>query len=299
MPWDPVVLSRIRRLHLHARRLSDALRGGDHRSRRIGQAIEFADYVPYQAGMNLRQLDWKVRARTDRWVVRRHHTDHELPCHLVVDVSADLGTGRTAERAYPPLEGTKMGFALTLAATLAMWWIHRGERIGLRLLGSDDGSTRVVPARTGRRHLQAILRNLASARPGPRAELGQGLMGAARTMRERGLAIVVTDGMEEPSGWLGALTGFRQRGVDARLVHVLDQQELDLSYPSAAIFTGPEDGSRLPLDPVAARPVYEEVLGTYLEEVRRGVLSAGMTYHRAVSADPMVPLLHRLIRGIE
>jgi uncharacterized protein (DUF58 family) len=75
---DPVVLSRIRHLHLQARVLTDALMMGEHRSRRIGQAIEFADYQEYRPGTDPRHLDWRVFARSDRLVVKRFVTDSAL-----------------------------------------------------------------------------------------------------------------------------------------------------------------------------------------------------------------------------
>ena len=113
--WDAEVLARVRHLHMRARHLTDALLTGPHRSRRVGQAIEFADYQEYVPGMDLRGLDWRVWGRSDRLVVRRYEAETELPCTLVVDLSGDLGTGETTRTAYPPLEGSKAGYAIMLA----------------------------------------------------------------------------------------------------------------------------------------------------------------------------------------
>ena len=101
MPWDPEVLSRVRHLHLRARVLTDALLVGDHRSRRVGQAVEFAGYQEYAPGMDLRHLDWRVWGRTDRHVIKRFETETELPCTVVLDLSADMGTGDRARRPRP------------------------------------------------------------------------------------------------------------------------------------------------------------------------------------------------------
>ena len=109
MPWDPVVLSRVRHLHLRARVLTDALLMGNHRSRRVGQAIEFADYQEYAPGMDTRGLDWKVWARTDRLVVRRYETETELPCTVVLDLSGDLSTGESGASRLPDLDKSKAG----------------------------------------------------------------------------------------------------------------------------------------------------------------------------------------------
>jgi uncharacterized protein (DUF58 family) len=133
LAWDPNVLARVRHLHLRARYLTAALLVGEHRSRRVGQAVEFADYQPYLPGMDLRGLDWRVWARTDRLVVKRFETETELPASVVLDLSGDLGTGDGARAgALPDLDTTKAGYAITLAATL-LYFLHlHGEPWGSR-----------------------------------------------------------------------------------------------------------------------------------------------------------------------
>ena len=196
--WDAAVLARVRHLHLRARMLTNALMTGEHRSKRVGQAIEFADYQEYLPGMDLRGLDWRVWGRSDRYVVKRFETETELPCTLVLDLSGDLGTGDQGLRsakALPDLEGSKAGYAITLAATLLYFLHMHGEPVGLELIagtasgkpqdtGSPDAHFRSMPARSGRNHLQLLFLQLAMARPGGVADLA-GALGriGARTKR--------------------------------------------------------------------------------------------------------------------
>src|SRR5215210_7559135 len=119
--WDAAVLARVRHLHLRARMLTAAILTGEHRSRKVGQAVEFADYQEYLPGMDLRGLDWRVWGRTDRYVVKRFET--EMPCTVVLDLSADLATGDRGRGRLPDLEGSKAGYAITLAATL-LYFLH-------------------------------------------------------------------------------------------------------------------------------------------------------------------------------
>jgi uncharacterized protein (DUF58 family) len=92
--WDPNVLARVRRLHLLAVQTVEGLLHGGHKSRRVGANVEFADYKDYSPGDSLRDLDWKVLARSDRLVVRRYEVETELQCVLVLDASGDLSTGQ-------------------------------------------------------------------------------------------------------------------------------------------------------------------------------------------------------------
>lgn len=295
--WDAEVLSRVRHLHLQARVRTDALLVGSHRSRRVGQAIEFADYQEYVPGMDPRRLDWRVLGRTDRLVVRRYETETELAATVVLDLSGDLGTGAGASRGYPPLAGSKAGYAISLAAS-ALSWLHRqGEPVGLRVVGGTNVRFPVLPPRTGANHLRLAFLQLASARPGGRAELATALHEVGRTTRRRSLVIVVSDGMEEPAAWLPALRAFTRRGTDLRFVHLYDRAELTLDVGPARLLYSPEGGVELPVDPEGVQKEFREVVAAYLAEVRAGVVGARGQYLLAPTDEDPARVLRLLVHG--
>jgi len=295
-PLDSEALARVRRLHLRARTLTDSLLMGEHRSRRVGQAVEFADYREYAPGMDLRALDWRVLARTDRLVVKRFETETELPSTVVLDLSADMSTGHAGRGKLPDLEGSKAGFAITLAATLLTFLHRHGEPVGLELVGGDViGGVRSFPSRGGRSHLQRLTAVLATARPSGVARLEDALLEVGRRSKRRSLVVVLTDGMEEPSAWLPSLGAIARRGSDLRLGLLYDPRELGLSVDHPALFYSPEGGATLDVDPVAARKVFDEVVLEHSEEVRAGVVRWGGRFTRLSSADPLENALRSLI----
>jgi uncharacterized protein (DUF58 family) len=268
---------------------------GEHRSRRVGQAIEFADYQEYLPGMDLRGLDWRVWGRTDRFVVKRFETETELPCSVVLDLSADLQTGSSAIAGYPDLDRSKAGYAITLAATL-LYWLHRhGEPVGLELIAGDDLPFRSLPSRSGRNHLQLCFLMLASANPGGRAGLSKALMRVGERVRRRSWVAVVTDGMEEPSEWMPALSAFLRRGADLRFFHLFDAEEWALKFKKPALFYSPEGGDDLAVDPQGAEEAFAEVVDEYVDEVRGGIIEQGGRYLQAPTNEPMESLLRRAI----
>ena len=300
-PWDPEVLARIDQLHLKARTLVAGFLHGGHRSLRVASNVEFADYKEYSPGDPLRDLDWRVAARTDRLVVRRHQAETELAATLVVDASADTGTGelgRRTGRGLPDLEGTKWGYTAVLAATLA-WWLHRrNEPVGIAILGGEGVPWRWIPPRSGTNHLTQIFGALAQTRPAGRAELGEGLRLVGGRLRRRSLAVLVSDLMEEPAEWGPTLATILGRRVDLRVVHLHDSREWALDYREPARFLSLEDGDSLPIDPRSARGPMGEVVGEYLAEVR-GWLGAHQASHHLVATDrPMEEALTHLLRGI-
>ncbi len=270
---------------------------GNHRSRRVGQAVEFADYQEYLPGMDLRSIDWRVWARTDRYVVKRYETETELPCTVVLDLSGDLGTGDTATGGLPALEGTKAGYAITLAATLLYWFQRQGEPVGLSIVAGEGISHHEFPPRTSRNHLQMLFLSLAAARPGGRADLAETLMKVGGRTRRRGWVGVLSDGMEEPGSWLPALAAFARRGTDLRFCHLFDRRELKLDFERSALFYSPEGGEALAVDPAGARADFAEVVAAYLEEVRRGVVRFGGQYVQVSTDRPMEEVLQHLIMG--
>lgn len=298
MAWDAEVLSRVRHLQLTARHLTESLLQGNHRSRRVGPAVEFADYQEYVPGMDLRHLDWRVQARSDRFVVRRYETETELPSVVVLDLSGDLATGeRAGQGTLPDLKGTKAGYGITLAACL-LYWLHlQREPIGLEIVGGIGSPYTSLPPRTSRSHLQQCLLALATARPAGEAHLRRTLVEVGSRMRRRGFVALITDGMEEPAEWLPALGAFARRGTDLRFLHLFDRGELELDFSRPARFYSPEGGDPLAVDPAGARRAFREVLEEYLDEVRRGVLRWGGQYVAATTERPMAEVLQQVVAG--
>jgi uncharacterized protein (DUF58 family) len=292
--YSPEVLARVRHLHLRARRLTDALLMGEHRSRRVGQAVEFADYAEYVPGMDLRALDWRVWARSDRLVVKRFETETELPCTVVLDLSGDLATGQPAG-ALPDLDHSKAGVAITLAATLAYFLHMHGEPVGIELVAGEGAAHSSLPPRGGRNHLRALFLTLASARPGGVAGLGRALMKVGGRTRRRSLVLVLSDGMEEPDTWLPSLSAFARRRTDLRFFHLFDGREWRLEHSSAALFFSPEGGEPLAVDPVAARHAFRDVVREYVAEVKSGVVRWGGRYLPVDTSGPIEDVLRRAL----
>lgn len=294
--WDPVVLARIRRLHLQAVQVVDGLMHGTHRSRRVGSNIEFADYKEYSPGDALRDVDWRVYARSDRLVTRRYEVETELSCTIVLDASADLSTGESSRFRLPELEGTKMGHALTLAACLA-WFLHKHqEPVGLVVLGGQ-GEQPYVPARGGGTHIARLFGALASLRPGGQANLGAALATLGPRLRRRSLVVLISDFMEEPALWVPSLSALARRRTDIVGFHLMDRRELALDYERPALFYSPEGGDALPVDPVGALGEFKAVRSQWLQEVRGGFSTYQGRYYPAWTHLPLEQALGNMISG--
>ena len=291
---DADAVARLRHLVLAARQAAAGLLVGEHRSKRVGQAVEFADYREYVAGMDPRRIDWRVWGRSDRYVVRREVVETERPVVVLLDVSGDLGSDADAKGAAR----NKLDYALTMAATLSWWAQQRGDPVALGLIGGEGIEGRWLPPRRGRRHLEAILRSLVTLKPAGRADLHQRLVDVGDRIPRRSVVVLITDGMEEPARWLPALQTFGRRGADLRLVHLLSGPELRLEGAESALFYSPEGGDDLAVDPERLRDELAAVVVEWVAELQRGVTDAGGIYVGARTDRPFEPVFRSLARAV-
>lgn len=311
--WDAETLARIRTLQLVARQAVDGLLLGDHRSRRVGASVEFADYQTYQPGDDLRHLDWKVLGRSDRLVTRRYQLETEWPCMIVLDASGDLSTGggqgprqrrwlsrlfgNEQPRPRPELDGTKFGFSVKLAASLAWAMVRRNEPVGLCVLGGETQGHRLLLPKQGRSQLARIVGTLADLRPAGEADLAEGLAAVGPRLRSRSLVALVSDFMEEPGDWSPSLLALAKRRCDLAAFHVVDRQEMELDFDQPALFFSPEGGEPLQIDPQGAQREFAEVRDAWLLEVERSLRGHRARYYPCLIERGLDAPLRALFQG--
>jgi len=180
-------------------------------------------------------MDWPVTARTTVPHVRQTIADRELETWLAVDLSASLDFGTA--------DCLKRDLAVAAAAAVTHLTVRGGNRIGAVVGSGPNGErVKVLPARSGRKEAQGLLLTIARtpSRPG-RADLGQLIEGLNRPPRRRGLAVIISDFLANPAGWVQPL---RRLGVrhDVVAIEVLDPRELELPNVGVLAVADPESG---------------------------------------------------------
>ncbi|GLW08649.1 hypothetical protein Misp01_37790 [Microtetraspora sp. NBRC 13810] len=236
----------VRRLELTILRRLDGLLQGDHLGLVPGPGTEPAEARPYEPGDDVRRMDWNVTARAAEAYVRDVIADRELETWVLLDATAsmDFGTGRMEKR------------ELALAAVAAVGFLteRAGNRIGAHILHGTG--VRRLPARTGRPHLMAVLHAmfaLPRAQTGaPPRPLGPHAEQLGRTLRRRGLVVVVSDFLDEPATWERALRRLAVRH-QVLAVEVVDPRELALPDVGVLTLVDPETGRRREVSTASAR----------------------------------------------
>jgi uncharacterized protein (DUF58 family) len=255
---DPEVLARVAGLMLRARRVVEGTVSGLHRSPFHGFNVEFAEYREYSPGDDLRQLDWRVLGRTDRFYIKQYEEESNLRAMLVLDASASMRYGSGAM--------TKFDYAATLAATLATLLVDQQDPVGLALFDSQERMI-LQPAAT-QSQLAHIIGQLESAKPDRQTDLGAVLKALGGKLRKRGMVIIISDLLTDLDSFYDGLARLQYLGNEVLVFQVLDKDELDLPFNDLVLFRDIEGQEELFAEPWAFRKAYCKAMETFVAEVK-------------------------------
>jgi len=273
----PEVIKRIARLELRARHVVEGFLSGMHRSPYFGQSVEFLQHREYAWGDDLRDIDWKVWAKQDRYYVKQYEEDTNLRCTLLCDVSGSMRYGAGAMNKYE--------YGCTIAASLAYLLLRQQDAVGC--VAFDDSTRMTVPLRTKRNHLDSIVRAMDVCQPREKTDIYQILRAVTESYPRRGMMVLVSDLLVQRQGLFRGLKLLRSRGHDVMVFHVLDDDELDFPFTGPTRFEGLELPEHLRCNPRALREGYLQALRGYLEEVRRGCVGHNVNYALLRTSQPL------------
>lgn len=255
---DPVALARIRDLELMARTVVQGFVNGLHRSPYLGVSVDFAEHRAYMPGDDIRRIDWRVFARSDRFYVKEFEADSNANFLLLLDVSRSM---RFASGSI-----SKLDYGRCLAACLA--YFARGQRDRVGLITFDREVVDFVPPAA--KHLDVVLHTLDRIpdREG-RGELLKPLLRAAESSRRRGILVLISDLYEDPDTALRAARALQHKGSDLIVFQVLDPAELEFPYETAANYEDLETGEKMPIVPDYVRVQYKRLVQEHIATLQR------------------------------
>jgi len=282
---DPLAVMRIKSLPLRAKAVVEGFYNGLHRSPFHGFSVEFSEYRPYTVGDDLRGLDWKLFARTDRYYIKKFEDETNRRCYLVMDQSKSMGFGS--------LDYTKIEYARTLVATLAYYLTLQRDSVGL--LTFDEEIREFISARHRLGHLRQLMVSLSRPVAGSGTNLDEPLQQIASLVRRRGLIVLVSDMLAPATTLQTNLAYLRSRGHEVMILRTLDPSELALSLDSPSMVVDMESGRQIYLDPEAARQTYREQFDAHREELQSICNSLGIDLYEVRTDDPLEQALLHLV----
>lgn len=312
---DPLLLARVGDLELVARTIVDGLRSGPHRSPFHGYSAEFSQYRHYRPGDDLKYVDWKLAARTDRIYTKQFRETTDLAAALVLDCSGSMGftgiaaapdaageagasgasTGGSSETldktsdksgvaanaaaaaaGMPRLELSKLRYASMAAAALAYVIADQGDAVGM--LAFQGTSLAYVPPRTGQHHLRGLLATLSGLQAREMSMPHVAIRRASEMMRRRGLIMIFSDFYDQEQQTLAEIRRCVRIGHDVAVFQVMSRAEIEFPYRGDTEFEDLESGQRVVTHANDVKHAYKDQLSAFLERWRTHARGEGVDY---------------------
>jgi len=284
---NPEVVAAVSRLEFHARQVVEGVISGLHKSPYHGFSVEFAQHREYTPGDEIRYIDWRVAARSDRFYVKEFEEETNLKGYLLVDTSDSMRyQGR--RKAHSKLE-----YASILAAGFASLLIQQRDAAGLVLF--NEGVRKYVPPRATGSHFTQLLEELVTAESRPKSELGATFDYMAEQMKRRGLVVIFSDLFGDVYDVLAGLRHFRFRKHEVVVFQILDEDETTFPFDELTKFEGLELEPEVLVDPRGIRDEYLRQFNDFCDGLDRGCREMQVDLVRAVTTEEPAEALARYL----
>ncbi|MEM7700274.1 MAG: DUF58 domain-containing protein [Verrucomicrobiota bacterium] len=284
---SPEDIRKLQTFEFAPKALVEGYLAGRHRSRARGSSVEFHEYREYAPGDDLKLIDWRVFARSDRHFLRTFEQETNLECHIFLDSSASMGFEGGA-----PL--SKLDYASFFAAALSYLVIRYGDRVSLQTF--DAEIREFFPPGSTPSHLNRILSALEGNQPGSETSLATALTRAVPLINRKGILVVISDFFDDPAEIFRALNPYLHRGFRIHLFHLLSPGELELEDRGLTDYRDLETGGRLVTHPTNLKARYSEAIDQHISSLRSLAQRRSVEYSLHRTTSHFFELFDRLIQ---
>jgi uncharacterized protein (DUF58 family) len=265
------VLQKISKMELVAHQVMDGYVQGMHRSPHIGFALDFAQHRQYVPGDDVKRLDWRAYAKTERYYIKQYEVTTNLRCNIVLDASASMAYQGAGDSM------SKFRYAQFIAACLSYLVLHQQDSAGL--VTFDNKVRQFIPPKSAPSQLMRILRTLDSTKPENESAIAPLLHEVAERIDRRGMVIILSDFFDKSDALIDALHHLRHKRHEVILMQIMANDELEFPFRKWSLFENLErSGDRLKLDPALMRSVYLENVANHIRVIREAVNKLNATH---------------------
>jgi uncharacterized protein (DUF58 family) len=265
----PSVINQIKRLDLRAQFVVKGFLHGLHASPFHGFSVEFSEHRKYTPGDDLKDIDWQVYAKTDKYYVKKFESETNITGYLVMDLSQSMGY--TYEQ-----ELNKFDYAICLAAALAYLMISQQDPVGL--VTFNDKIRQSLPPRSKRTQLGNLLSLLSKLEPSGTTDFQHSLGQLSAMLKHRSLVMIFSDFLVDEEQTLNALYRLKHGGHDVILFHVLDEAEVSFPFHGVCKMRDPETNDELKIDADGFRKDYLRQVTEFRDGLAQQCRSSGIDY---------------------
>lgn len=281
------VVSKLKGMELKARMVVEGFIAGLHKSPYHGFSVEFAEHRQYMPGDPIRDIDWKVYAKSDRYYIKQYEEETNLKGYILLDCSASMGY--QSDAALP----TKFDYALTLASALSYLMLKQRDAVGL--VSFSDKINKYIPPRSVTGHLHVLLSQYARLKPESTTDVALPLHEMAERIRRRGLIILISDLFDDPQKIISGIKHFRHRNHEVIVFHLLDPRERDFDFSGEAIYEDMETGERITTMPWQIKKDYVAKFNEATTLISGECRQARADYHLIDTSTPFDKALYTFL----
>lgn len=274
---NPAVISKLKSLELKARTVVEGFKVGLHRSPYHGFSVEFSEHRPYMQGDSLKNIDWKVYAKSEKYFIKQYEEETNLICNIFLDVSNSMKFKHKSEI-------SKYDYSIMLAASLAYLMVDQQDSVGLTIY--SDKVLNYLPPKSNRVYLKTILAALSNSQPSGSTSTVNCLNEISENIKKRGLTIVISDLFDEPESLINGLKKIRFKKNEVIVFQVLDPAEKNFGFDRDSVFVDLETNEELTSQPQHIRKAYKDAMKEYLTKIKNDCLNFGIEYNLIDTEEP-------------
>jgi len=275
-------LQNLKGLEIKAKLIVEGFLSGLHKSPYKGFSVEFSEHRPYFPGDALKNVDWKVFARSERLFVKKFEEETNLKAYLILDASNSMEFGSPF---------TKFQYSCYLTASLAYLLILQKDAAGLTMFA--DRVKISIPPRTKKNHLYHILSALSHQSPKGGTNISKTLLNIAPSLKKRGLIIIISDLLDNQSEVIRAVKALRAKKNEVIVFHILDRKEIDFMFSKPTVFIDLETKKKLAVEPSVIKKYYKKAITELIEVYRKNFLESNIDYINVITDEPFNKALYR------
>jgi len=274
---QPEVVAQLANMELRARLVVEGFLTGLHKSPYHGFSVEFIEHRQYMPGDEIKHVDWKAYAKTDRYYIKQFEEETNLKSYIILDASGSMGYGSEGHL-------KKIQYASYVAAALAYLMTEQRDAVGLTIF--DESVRTSLPPKATRPYLRQLLRELERLQPGQKTGMARALHKVAEGIKRRGLVIILSDLFDDPASVITAFKHFRHRGHEVIIMQILDPLERSFAFGGDAVFKDLETREELMTQPWHIEKAYRETLRSFIDRYRQECRDNNMDFVLLDTATP-------------
>ncbi len=283
---DPETVSKLKGLEMKARLVVEGFIAGLHKSPYHGFSVEFAEHRQYMPGDNIRDIDWKVYAKSDRYYIKQYEEETNLKGYLLLDCSRSMAY-QSGDRI------SKLDYAGLLCGALSYMMLRQRDAVGL--VTYDEKIRKYIPPRSKSGHLHILLNEIAAQTPSEKTNISVALHEMAERIKRRGLVIILSDLLDDAEKIVSGLKHFRYNNHEVVVFHILDPRERDFAFPREAIFKDMETGEEMTTSPYQIKGDFARAAKGFAQKIQLACRQSNIDYFPIDTSMPFDKALYAFL----